>query len=124
MRLIFGQTIDCKTVRIFAYSSTLYARTFKQKLKTESEDWGETLRARKARTLLSSNPILRKKTQLFCSLVKQANHCSEFPNAQLPYDQLQKQTSSNKTYLYISLMFSVICGEILGLRRVQDELSF
>ena len=29
--------VDCKTVRIFAYSSTLYARTVKQKLKTESE---------------------------------------------------------------------------------------
>ena len=124
MRLIFGQTIDCKTVRIFAYSSTLYARTFiKQRLKTEGETGGETLRARKALKLLSSNPILRK-DQLFCSLVKQANHCSEFPNAQLPYDQLQKLPSSNKTYLYISLMFLVICGEILGLGRVQDELSF
>ena len=29
--------VDCKTVRIFAYSSTLYAWTVKQKLKTESE---------------------------------------------------------------------------------------
>ena len=39
VRLIFGQTIDCKTVRIFAYSSTLCARTFKhvEKLKTELE---------------------------------------------------------------------------------------
>ena len=31
------KNLDCKTVRIFAYSSTLYARTFKQKLKTESK---------------------------------------------------------------------------------------
>ena len=30
------KNLDCKTVRIFAYSST-YARTFKQKLKTESK---------------------------------------------------------------------------------------
>ena len=36
------------------------------------------------------------------SIVKQANQCSKFPNAQLPYDQLQKQPSLNKTYLYIS----------------------
>ena len=31
------KNLDCKTVRIFAYSSTLYARTFKQKVKTESK---------------------------------------------------------------------------------------
>ena len=35
--------VNCKTVRIFAYSSTLYARTFKQKLKTESETGEVTL---------------------------------------------------------------------------------
>ena len=109
----FGRTIDCKTVRIFVYSRTLCARTFKQKLKTESETGGR----RFVRVRLSSSPILRK-NQLFCSLVKQTNHCSEFPNAHLPYDQLQKQPSSNKTYLYISLMFLVICREILGSGRV------
>ena len=31
------KNLDCKTVHIFAYSSTLYARTFKQRLKTESK---------------------------------------------------------------------------------------
>ena len=71
---------DCKTVRIFAYSSTLYARsrTVKQKLKTESETGVSlffslashalrtcevrALRAREAFTLLLpySKPILRK----------------------------------------------------------------
>ena len=39
--------IDCKTVRIFGYSST-YARAVKQKVWNEAEnrkrDWGETLR--------------------------------------------------------------------------------
>ena len=33
----FCTDLDCKTVRIFVYSSTLYARTVKQKQKTESE---------------------------------------------------------------------------------------
>ena len=39
------QTLDCKTVRIFAYSST---RAVKQKVSNEAEnserDWGETLK--------------------------------------------------------------------------------
>ena len=47
-------SVDCKTVRIFAYSST-YARAVKQKVWNEAKhrerDWGETLRACEARAL-------------------------------------------------------------------------
>ena len=44
-----SRRLDCKTVRIFTYSSTLYARTVKQKLKTERENWGGTLKIRTVR---------------------------------------------------------------------------
>ena len=47
-------SVDYKTVRIFAYSST-YARAVKQKVwneaKNRERDWGETVRACEARAL-------------------------------------------------------------------------
>ena len=55
-------SVDCKTVRIFAYSST-YARAVKQKVWNEAKhrerDWGETLRACEARALRARNTRAR-----------------------------------------------------------------
>ena len=45
--------VDCKTVRIFAYSSALYTRTVKQTLKTERETV-VTVEKKKAVTLKKS----------------------------------------------------------------------
>ena len=91
--------LDCKTVRIFAYSSTREQSNKRSgtQLKTESETWGETLKIRTVRFayfflsphtpygrvrlprfarvrllrhyLPISLLILRKKTRLFCSLL-------------------------------------------------------
>ena len=72
------EIVDCKTVRIFAYSSTRepyfcvfkYARAVKQKVWNEAEnrerDWGETLYA----TLYRFLYWFWEKNRLFCSLRK------------------------------------------------------
>ena len=81
MRGNFFATIDCKTVRTFAYSSTREQsnKRYGARRETESET-GESrafgdraLRAREALTplLRYTKPILRKKTRLFCSLLLQ-----------------------------------------------------
>ena len=51
--------VDCKTVRIFAYSSTgeQSNKRSETRLKTESETWGETLTIRKADWELTLNTM-------------------------------------------------------------------
>ena len=71
-------SLDCKTVRIFAYSCTREQSNKRSgtRLKTESETWGETLketRALCARKTLTArftdfSTDFEKKKRLFCSL--------------------------------------------------------
>ena len=62
-------SVDCKTVRIFAYSST-YARAVKQKVwneaKNREQDWGETLRACEARALCARKTVTPRFTD-YCT---------------------------------------------------------
>ena len=62
-------SVDCKTVRIFAYSST-YARAVKQKVwneaKNRERDWGETVRACEARALRARKTLTPRFTD-FCT---------------------------------------------------------
>ena len=62
-------SVDCKTVRIFAYSST-YARAVNQKVwneaKSRERDWGETLRVCEARAFCARKTLTPRFTD-FCT---------------------------------------------------------
>ena len=67
--LVMMTKVDCKTVRIFAYSSTREQSNKRSgtRLKTESETWGETLKETRAQSARETWGNLELQKRLFVS---------------------------------------------------------
>ena len=70
-------TLDCKTVRIFAYSNTREQSNKRSgtRLKTESEIWGETV----ARALRACNTLTARFTDFFTDFEKKPDCFAVYP---------------------------------------------
>ena len=71
-------TLDCKTVRIFAYSNTREQSNKRSgtRLKTESETWGDTVE----RVLRARNTLMARFTDFFTDFEKKPDCFAVYPN--------------------------------------------